>query len=200
MGNNKNHPAKGSKISVLPITDPEAIERIKSILKHEPRNYALFCVGLQLCCRGGDLLSVTVGQVKPLNVGDTLVLIEKKTKKTRSITLNRTAYHAIQNLLVTKEMHRAPGSASLFQSKKTRGRLQVSTLNRLVKLWTRKVGLKGNYGSHSLRKTFGYIHRTRFNTDLLVLQKIYRHSSPAQTLDYLCIQPEEIRDAYMKEI
>lgn len=200
MGNNKNHPAKGSKITVLPITDPKAIERIKGLLNNKPRDLACFCTGVSFCLRGGDLLSLKIGQVKSLSIGDTLVLTEKKTTKTRSITINRTAYHAIQNLLTTKEMKRAPDSAFLFQSRKTRGRLEVSTLTRLVKLWTREVGLKGNYGSHSLRKTFGYMHRTQFNTDLLVLQKIYRHSSPAQTLDYLCIQPEEIRDAYMKEI
>ena len=37
--------------------------------------------------------------------------------------------------------------------------MTVSSVHRLVKSWCRDIGLKGNYGSHSLRKTFGYHQR-----------------------------------------
>jgi hypothetical protein len=29
---------------------------------------------------------------------------------------------------------------------------------------------------------------------------MFNHSTQKQTLEYLCIQPEEIKDAYMREI
>lgn len=62
------------------------------------------------------------------------------------------------------------------------------------------INLKGNYGSHTLRKTFGYMHRTVHNTDIPTLMEMFNHSSQKQTLAYLGIQPSEIRDAYLKEI
>jgi integrase len=92
----------------------------------------------------------------------------------------------------------------LFQSRKSdsnRGKaLSVPYLNALVKSWCREINLKGNYGSHTLRKTFGYMHRTKFNTDIPTLMQMFNHSTQKQTLEYLCIQPGEIRDAYLCEI
>lgn len=92
----------------------------------------------------------------------------------------------------------------LFQSRKRNsscgGMLSVSYLNSLVKSWCREINLRGNYGAHSLRKTFGYIHRTVFNTDITTLMEMFNHSTQRQTLAYLGIQSCEIKDAYLKEI
>jgi integrase len=70
----------------------------------------------------------------------------------------------------------------------------------MVKGWCKEINLKGNYGTHTLRKTFGYIHRTVFNTDIPTLMEMFNHSSQKQTLAYLGIQPSDIKDAYLKEI
>jgi hypothetical protein len=50
------------------------------------------------------------------------------------------------------------------------------------------------------RLTFGYIHRTVFNTDIPTLMQMFNHSSQRQTLTYLGIQPSEIKEAYLREI
>ena len=60
--------------------------------------------------------------------------------------------------------------------------------------------LTGNYGSHSLRKTWGYHQRKRFCVDIPTLMVMYNHSSQKQTLDYLRIQPQEIKDVYLSEL
>jgi integrase len=88
----------------------------------------------------------------------------------------------------------------LFPSRKTGRPITVSTLNNLVKGWCRAVGLRGNYGSHTLRKTFGYVHRTVFKTDIATLMLMYNHSTQRQTLAYLGIQPDEVQEAYLREI
>jgi len=92
----------------------------------------------------------------------------------------------------------------LFQSRKKRsasgGMLTVSYVNSLVKSWCREINLRGNYGAHTLRKTFGYVHRTVFGTDIPTLMEMFNHSSQRQTLTYLGIQSSEIKDAYLKEI
>ena len=59
----------------------------------------------------------------------------------------------------------------------------VPYLNGLVKSWCAEINLIGNYGSHTLRKTFGYMHRTINKTDLptlmvmLIIQARNRHSA-----------------------
>jgi integrase len=78
--------------------------------------------------------------------------------------------------------------------------MTVSYLNRLVKGWCKQINLKGNYGSHSLRKTWGYHQRKTFGVDIPTLMTCFNHSTQRQTLDYLCIQPEEVQSVYMNEL
>jgi len=121
-----------------------------------------------------------------------------KTGKLRDVTVNKNVQEAMQALLAS--MPDAGGGEFLFQSRKSRQALTVSYLNALVKAWCREVNLKGNFGSHTLRKTFGYIHRTVFSTDIPTLMQMFNHSSQRQTLTYLGIQPSEIKEAYLREI
>ncbi len=70
----------------------------------------------------------------------------------------------------------------------------------LVKGWCRQINLTGNYGSHSLRKTWGYHQRVTFNSDLPTLMTCFNHSTQRQTLKYLCVQPGEVKAIYQNEI
>jgi integrase len=161
---NQNHPTKGDQISVEPIRSIKDIQSIKKMLQGNPRDFALFVVGINTASRASDLLALTVGQVRHLNPGDTLPVRERKTSKVRRITLNAAAHAAIKALLDT--MQDTADGAPLFQSRKGNKALTVSTLNNMVKAWCEGINLKGNYGSHTLRKTFGYHHRVTHGTDL----------------------------------
>ena len=124
-----------------------------------------------------------------------IVLNEKKTKKERRITLNKACNSAIQGLLASREY---TDKDYLFTGQ--RGCLTVPAVNAKVKSWCKALNLKGNYGSHSLRKTWGYHQRVTFKTDLPRLMVCFNHSTQRQTLKYLCIQPQEIRDVYENEL
>jgi site-specific recombinase XerD len=87
----------------------------------------------------------------------------------------------------------------LFKSQRGDKAVSTSSINRLVKGWCQDVGLQGNYGSHTLRKTFGY-HQRQAGTDIPTLMIMFNHSTQKQTLDYLCIQAEEIQDAYLRVV
>ena len=120
---------------------------------------------------------------------------EKKTGKFRIVTLNKSCIEAIQKLLQARPYDDAE---PLFVGQ--RGPLTVPSVHRLVKSWCRAINLKGNYGSHTLRKTWGYHQRITFGTDIPRLMVCFNHSTQRQTLDYLCIQPEEIKDVYANEL
>jgi integrase len=192
-GQNTNRPAKGSLIKVYPIKEMKDIKNIKTLLADNPRDLCLFVLGINTNLRASDLLQITAGDVRHLKPGDTLNLKEKKTGKARAITVNKAVVEVTQRLLTSRAY---PDVELLFTGQ--RGPITVSTVNAMVKRWCRAINLPENYGSHTLRKTFGYMQRTQAKTDIPTLMRMFNHSSQRQTLEYLCIQPEEIKDAYMR--
>ena len=192
-GGNSNHPRRGDSIKVEPIKDLKDVRLIKKLLADRPRDLAIFVLGVNTNLRASDLLGLRVHQVRDLAPGSTIEIREKKTGKKRKVTLNNAATTALRGLLAVHT-----GNEKLFVGQ--RGPLTVSTVNNMVKAWCREINMAGNFGSHTLRKTWGYHQRSTFGVDLPRLMVCFNHSTQKQTLDYLCIQPEEIKDVYENEI
>ncbi len=193
---NLNHPPKGSRITVDPFRCEKDIQRIKKMLQSNNRDLLLFTMGINNGLRIGDLLKLTVDQVKDLKVGEYLTIREQKTKKENVLMVNKGVYSVLQKYLSDSELS---DDDYLFQSRKGNNRpLTVSSVNRMVKEWT--FGMKGNFGTHSLRKTFGYVQRTRFGVSFEVLCRRFNHSNPSTTMRYLGIQSKEVNDILMNEI
>lgn len=192
-----NRPQPGDIIKVEPIRDLKAIEAIRHLLRKSTRNLCLFTVGINTNLRASDLLRLRVGPVEhSIDTGLPLKLREKKTGKIRKITLNTPIYKSVKNLLATDTFYYED---FLFRSQ--RGKvLTVPSVHRLVKDWCKKIGLEGNYGSHTLRKTWGYHMYHTFKIDLPRLVICFNHSSQKQTLDYLCIDQKEIDEVYLNEL
>ena len=197
------------QIKVDPIKNIADVQAIRLRLKNKGdetknyRDYCLFVLGTNTGFRAGDLLRIKVYQVQDLDPGDELVMREQKTNKERRVNLNNSCIKAIQ-LHLTNSFYSS--TDYLFKSQRAhrdtpdKQVLHTSSVTRLVKSWCKEQHLKGNYGSHSLRKTFGYHQRVTFGGDLATLTDIFNHSSQKQTLAYLCIQPEEKKNVYMNEI
>ncbi len=75
--------------------------------------------------------------------------------------------------------------------------LNYNTLNVLC---NSIVKLLRSYASHTLRKTWGYHQRVSFNVGIPELIACFTNSTQRQTLDYLCIHPEEIKSVYLNEL
>ena len=87
----------------------------------------------------------------------------------------------------------------LFKSRKGVNRpITKSYVNQRVKEWT--AGMNGNYGTHSMRKTFGYIQRKEFGVGFEVLCKRFGHSNPSVTMRYLGISDKEVNGILLNEI
>ena len=185
---------KGNICKVSPITSLDAIGAIEFVLKDNFRDLSLFLVGINTGFRASDLSLMRVGDFIGKRPGDALSIREKKTGKVRKVTLNASVIDVVDKVMTDNP------DDYLFRSTPDNGPLCVETINRLVKKWCRKVGLLENYGSHTLRKTFGYHQRVTFGVDIPTLMEIYGHKTQVQTLEYLCIQPEEVHNAYMNEI
>ena len=152
-------------------------------------------MGINSAYRANELLSLSVGQVDYLKTGDRLELKQSKQNVYRSITVNQTAIEAIEGWL---SHHPNPRTrAPLFPSYQKDKVLTVPTVCNLMKRWCKEAKLHGNYGSHTMRKTWGY-WQYKNGTKIPLLMEAFGHTTQKQTLDYLCIQSAEIQELYTK--
>lgn len=188
---------------VEPLRSLAAIDRMKKALKARSlRDYTLFIMGIYTGLRISDLLLLKVQDVadragKKLVVRDRIALREKKTKKAKIIVLNKDAKSALRVYLAAvnpKDEDPLFVSSRRTDEGKPRaiGRWQAyKVLNRAA----REAGIRDRIGTHTLRKTFGYWNY-RKGFDIVLLQKIFNHSSPAVTLHYIGFTQDEIDAAY----
>jgi integrase len=193
-GENPNRPKPGSVIRVEPIRHIKDIQAIKRQLEDRPRDYALFVVGINTNLRASDLLTLKYEQFRDISIDGEVLVKEKNTKKNRRITLNSACIDAIQRLLASTGYKKGD---FLFKGQQSKN-ISVATFSQMVKRWCKN--LKGNYASHSLRKTWGYHQRVTYGVDIPTLMECFNHNTQRQTLDYLCIKPEEIKAVYLNEI
>ena len=203
-GENPNHPKKGAAIKVEPIRDLNAIARIKKQLLKDNnlRDYCLFTLGINTAWRANELLSIKVGDVRYLKEKDVLELKQSKNKKYRKTLINQSALQAIQVWLAEYGLI-VKDDAPLFpskRSKKVNRSISVPRVTNLVKCWCREADIQGNYGSHTLRKTWGYHQRITYGVSTVLLMKAFGHATERQTLEYLGIMDHEISDLYSNQL
>lgn len=192
----RNHPKKGSKITVDPIRDLDDIEAIKRLLENSPRDYLLFVMGINNGLRAGDLLKLRVGFFRNVREGDKIPIREEKTGKPQEIIINKSVKKALTKYFAQSGLN---DDDYLFKSKKGKNRpMTVSSVNALVKSWCKMIKLKGNYGSHTLRKTFGYILRRKYGVGWDIITKRLNHDNPSVTKRYLGIQDDEVNGVIMR--
>ena len=180
---------------VEPLKSTRDINKIKQYLhgKENKRDYCIFVVGINVGLRAGDLLSLKIKDVTDgIDIFDTVSIKEQKTGKSRNFALNKNAKEAIQIYIDTLANYDLEDY--LFKSRKG-SHLGVRPLHHIIKTITKDLGIKGNYGTHTLRKTMAY-HRYINNVPLETLQKLLNHSSSAITLRYIGITQKVIIDCY----
>lgn len=191
-----NHPPKGSKIVVDPIRNLEDIEAIKQLLESKPRDYLLFVMGINNGLRAGDLLQLKAEPFRNAKIGDTIPVREQKTGKPQEIVINKPLKKALAKYFT---LIQPKDDDYLFKSRKGDNKaMTVSNANMLVKQWTKAINLEGNYGTHTLRKTFGYILRRKYGVGWEILARRYNHSSPSVTRSYLGIQDDEVNNILVR--
>jgi integrase len=197
-GENFNRPAPGSVIDIQPIRMRKDIDAIKKILSGKPRDFLLFVLGINNGLRASDLLKIKVGDVRYLKPGQVLKIREQKTKRSNLLVINKSVHKALQTYL---EKLRPDDDDFLFKSRKGKNNpLSVMSANNLIKSWTDIINLKGNYGTHSLRKTWGYHQRVTHGVGIEVISERLGHTSIKTTMRYLGINEDEIVGVLMNEI
>ena len=197
-----------------PIKDLDDIIRVSRFLinKNRYRDNMLFIVGINFGLRVSDLLTLRFSSIlkEDGTFRDRFAILEKKTKNTRTHRRNR--YITINTAVVeavTLYLEHTPGVAMsdyMFRSESNHGSnqnrpLHRATVDAILKGIAKDLGLENHMSTHTLRKTFAYHQMVMSGNDprkLLLLQKMFGHSTAAQTLDYIGITGEEIDEAYRR--
>ena len=160
---------------------------------HRARNYMIFTLGISVGIRGGDLLSLKIGDV--LNddgsVRDYIWCIESKTRKTNQPRINDTAKKAILEYIALLDTVNFDDYLILSERK---GKMDETQLYRILHKLNTDLGFEEHIGAHSLRKTFGYWNLKLHPNDmqaLAVIQDMLNHSSSKTTLRYCGITRED---------
>lgn len=179
--------------TVQPIKDREKIEAMKKILRASSlRNELLFVLGINTGLRISDILALTIADA----LSDRIELQEKKTKKKRTVALNKKVQRLIKRYL---ELERpgTKGNEPLFSSQKGGKPISRQHAHYILNQAARSVGITERIGTHSLRKTFGYFAYKQ-GIDLAMIQKLLNHSSQLETLKYIGITQEQMDDIVLK--
>lgn len=205
----------GVSTEVYPFTTQEEVKAVIDVLnkriEEAPdenkrqiacRNKMMFLIGINSSLRASDLVGLkwsffydSNGEFKDVNS-----LQPKKTKKTKKFVklyFNNAAKKAIENYI--KEYPINDMNDYLFKSRQGNGPIVERTLWKIVVDVAAEAGIEKNVGSHSLRKTFGYWawHNAKDkNHALVVLQKLFNHSSTQTTLRYIGLLDNEIEDMF----
>ena len=184
---------------VEPIQDRKKIDDIKKILKATNlRDYCLFTLGINSGLRICDLLNLKIKDVmdKKRKIKDRITIREQKTGKIKNFPIADTAKKVLMEYLITRNFSL---DEPLFLSRKEKGGKQTigrQQAYRIINKIVRMVGLKEGYGTHTLRKTFGY-HAYQSGVDISILQKLFNHSAPCVTLAYIGITQDDLDDVYL---
>ena len=173
---------KGSRTVSAYIQWNEAQALILKLERDKNTRYALLvATGIYTGLRVGDILTLQWEQLD----GQSFTVKEGKTGKTRTVTVNNDLRAIVARL-------RGLQSGLIFRI----GRQQI---NRELKVIAFRYKIKGNISTHSLRKTFGrHVWEVNDCSDraLIMLSKIFNHTSTEVTRTYLGITSQEIADIY----
>ncbi len=186
---------------VDPIRDIKKISLIKNLLRGENkiRDLLLFELGINSALRLSDLLRIKVLHLfNNMEIKEHFELKEEKTGKTTRITITPKVKDTLAHY---KELYpsilKEKDNYIFFHQKvtplgsKNIGRKQAW---QMINNWTKAASLNGNYGGHTLRKTWGYQARKK-GIPLELIQHKLNHSSMKVTQRYLGITNEEIEKA-----
>lgn len=180
---------------VEPIRDYSKIQAIKANLRgRSPRDYLLFILGITSGLRISDILKLRVKDVKNKDgsIKDILKFTEKKTKKPRRLPFSKNTKEALEYFFNKTGIFEY--DRYLFTSSKSNGNKPLTGVRvwQLVNDWCYDVGINHNVGTHTLRKTAGYMMRTRGNIAIEIISEMLGHSNLKVTSRYIGVSDSEL--------
>ncbi len=175
---------------VQPIRDIETLKGIEYFLiQKQTRNYILFLLGIYTGLRVSDILKLRVKDVAKKNH---ITIKEKKTTKYKRVSINPVLKKALKMYIKDK-----PLNEFLIKSRIGKNNpISRTQAYRILKEVADEFELD-EIGTHSMRKTFGF-HYYKHTKDIATLQRLFNHSTPEYTLQYIGLEQDTLDKAINK--
>lgn len=173
------------------LKDNRSIEAIKEILrKQSQRDLLLFVIGINTGLRISDLLSLKVYQVwDGEKAREFLFIHDDRRGEDAPFYLNSKVQAELERYLTGSKLEQGD---YLFRSKKNQGPITRQQAYRIIHNAAQEAGIPGNFGTHTLRKTFGYHAYKKGIAVSIIMKTLHQHSS-AETLKYIGIDKNEMQ-------
>ena len=189
---------------VEPIRERKKIAQIKNQLRGQLRyrDLLLFVVGINTALRISDLLDLRVEHFldDQQRIRRRFWIKEQKRGKRQEVVINNSILEALDEYLSAYPEITGNQTNFIFFNTKANGFMRPIRRGQAWKVITticQQVGLRGNYGTHSLRKTWGY-HARMQGVDLALIMHKLNHESIAYTKRYLGITDDELQAVVQK--
>lgn len=184
---------------VEPIRDRKKIAQIKNLLRGQERfrDLLLFVVGINSALRISDLLELQVAHFvdEQGHIRQRFWIKEKKRGKRQEVAINESIREALEEYLSAYPRIGENRENYIFFNSKTNSSARPIKRGQgwnFITSICQEVGLRGNFGTHSLRKTWGY-HARMSGVDLALIMHKLNHNSIAYTKRYLGITDDELQ-------
>lgn len=196
--------------SALTIKNPLDLKRIQNYLKEKnDKLYILWMIGQNTGLRGSDIVKLTIYDLRQAIKNRKMIVVEQKIesimtdklknnkpiRKTTRREIKRTVW--INNDLIKSLKEFVYGKASsefVYPSRSKEGHIRRDSLGKAYKRALVKLGIAkedDSVGTHTPRKTYGYIQYHEHNEDINFVQELFGHSSPKITRVYIGLDDEE---------
>jgi len=184
---------------VEPIRDRKKIAQIKNLLRGQKRfrDLLLFVVGINTALRISDLLQLQINHFSDEEgrVKRRFWIKERKRGKRHEVIINASIRETFgEYLLAYPDVGDDRNNFVFFNSKANNFSLPIKRGQawKSITFICQDAGLSGNFGTHSLRKTWGY-HARMQGVDLALIMHKLNHESIAYTKRYLGITDDELQ-------
>lgn len=182
-------------MTVEPIRDKEKIKQMYFCLNgRNPKYGLLFKMGLNTGLRISDILPIKKSDVYNAKgeFREYLIIKEKKTGKEKKIKINNALQKSLSGYILLDEVK---SQSYLFYNMQTGSHLKRIQAYRILKEAANNCGIE-NFGTHSMRKTWGYwtYKASKFNIGLIM--QTFNHSSQTITLRYIGINQDQKDELY----
>jgi integrase len=189
---------------VEPIRDRKKIAQIKNQLRGQRRyrDLLLFVAGINSALRISDLLTLRIGHFidNQGRIKHRFQIHEQKRGKRQEVVINNSIGEALKEYMEAYHgVTDNPDNFVFFNTKSNNFSVPIKRGQawKLITTICQEVGLRGNYGTHSLRKTWGY-HARLQGVDLALIMHKLNHSSIATTKRYLGITDDELQEVVQR--
>jgi len=178
-----------------PIRDKHQVNQLLMYYynKGQMRNYLLITLCIHTALRISDVLRLSTDDVYDFQnhrIRRTITIIEKKTKKSKTIALNKNIINALSVCFPSARPH-----TPLIRNKQTGKSLSRVQAYRIIRTAAENLDFSQRVSCHSLRKTFGY-HSWKGGVSPAVIMDIYNHSSMMVTRRYLGVTQDDKNTVY----